>query len=88
MEGGAKALDFGVQLEKSGAPKHNSEFFRGGVLAAKESERVDSPSEVKVIANGHCHVTDKCRREDGVWICFGGGGSYSGYGKIGCVSKC
>jgi hypothetical protein len=26
-------------------------------------------------------VTDKCRRVSGIWMCFGGGGSYSGYGS-------
>ncbi|GAA5832135.1 hypothetical protein JCM11251_004252 [Rhodosporidiobolus azoricus] len=37
--------------------------------------------EVKVLAHGHCHNTSDCRRVKGVWICFGGGGSYSGYGN-------
>ena len=35
----------------------------------------------KVVANGHCHISGDCRRIEGVWLCFGGGGSYSGYGK-------
>ncbi|KAK4057693.1 Phosphatase dcr2 [Microbotryomycetes sp. JL221] len=39
--------------------------------------------EVKVIANGHCHISEDCRRVEGTWMCFGGGGSYSGYGKPG-----
>jgi hypothetical protein len=26
--------------------------------------------------------TDKCRRVSGIWMCFGGGGSYSGYGNM------
>lgn len=30
-----------------------------------------------------CKVTENCRRVNGVWFCFGGGGSYSGYGKVG-----
>ncbi|GAA5993597.1 hypothetical protein JCM11641_005129 [Rhodosporidiobolus odoratus] len=37
--------------------------------------------EVKVLAHGHCHITSDCRRVRGVWICFGGGGTYSGYGN-------
>ncbi|GAA6058690.1 hypothetical protein JCM10212_003378 [Sporobolomyces blumeae] len=37
--------------------------------------------EVKVIAHGHCHITSDCRRIKGVWECFGGGGTYSGYGN-------
>ncbi|GAA5870341.1 hypothetical protein JCM16303_001969 [Sporobolomyces ruberrimus] len=37
--------------------------------------------EVKVLAHGHCHLSSDCRRVAGVWQCFGGGGTYSGYGK-------
>ncbi|GAA5980570.1 hypothetical protein JCM10908_001692 [Rhodotorula pacifica] len=37
--------------------------------------------EVKVLAHGHCHLTSDCRRIHGVWVCFGGGGTYSGYGS-------
>ncbi|GAA5994980.1 uncharacterized protein JCM10292_004466 [Rhodotorula paludigena] len=37
--------------------------------------------EVKVLAHGHCHLTSDCRRVQGVWICFGGGATYSGYGS-------
>ncbi|BGO96703.1 Phosphatase dcr2 [Rhodotorula toruloides] len=37
--------------------------------------------EVKVVAHGHCHITSDCRRIDGVWICFGAGATYSGYGN-------
>lgn len=83
-----------------GSPEHNSGFFQDAILSAKESE-ASTGSEIKVIANGHCHITDRCRGGElitrlslcccslmnllvhGVWMCFGGGGSYSGYGKIG-----
>ncbi|BGP44800.1 Phosphatase dcr2 [Rhodotorula kratochvilovae] len=37
--------------------------------------------EVKVLAHGHCHLTSDCRRIHGVWVCFGGGATYSGYGS-------
>ncbi|GAA5834357.1 hypothetical protein JCM9279_004294 [Rhodotorula babjevae] len=37
--------------------------------------------EVKVLAHGHCHISSDCRRVKGVWICFGGGATYSGYGN-------
>ncbi|KAK4699220.1 hypothetical protein P7C70_g7043, partial [Phenoliferia sp. Uapishka_3] len=43
--------------------------------------------EVKVVANGHCHVSEDCRRVKGVWLCFGGGASYSGYGKAGFARR-
>lgn len=40
-----------------------------------------------MIANGHCHITEDCRRVSGVWLCFGGGGSFSGYGKGGFARR-
>jgi hypothetical protein len=56
-------------------------------------------SEVKVLGHGHTHNTDMCKRVDGIWlvvhffagrigrlmfrICFDGGTSFSGYGKLG-----
>ncbi|KAL0953331.1 hypothetical protein HGRIS_004576 [Hohenbuehelia grisea] len=81
-----KALDVGLHnLEKGGAPKRSDGFFEKALLKAKESEHVSNEAipEVKVVGNGHCHVTENCRRVKGVWLCFGGGGSYSGYGKPG-----
>jgi hypothetical protein len=36
-----------------------------------------------VIVNGHCHISEDCRRIKGVWNCFGGGSAFSGYGKEG-----
>jgi hypothetical protein len=50
----------GQQLDGKGSPLHNSGFFEDAILNVKES--VVGPTEVKVIANGHCHVTDRCRR--------------------------
>jgi hypothetical protein len=58
----------------------------------------EAATEVKVIGHGHSHSrskaqaqsietdvcladTDKCRRNR-IWACFGGGGSYSGYGNV------
>jgi hypothetical protein len=32
---------------------------------------------------GHDHITNFCSRVEGVWSCFGGGGSYSGYSQEG-----
>ncbi|KAF9234987.1 Metallo-dependent phosphatase-like protein [Melanogaster broomeanus] len=57
----------------------------GGLLKALESEHRGAGAipEVKVVANGHCHITEDCKRVQDVWLCFGGGGSYSGYGKVG-----
>ncbi|EIW71023.1 hypothetical protein M231_07534 [Tremella mesenterica] len=85
-------LDLGVQLDKSGASKHNSGFFYNAIKESYEKggtdqdeDWFDSPkvSEVKVLSHGHCHNTDRCRRVDGVWMCFDGGSSYSGYGQLG-----
>ncbi|KAF6761672.1 phosphatase DCR2 [Ephemerocybe angulata] len=81
-----KSLDVGISgQETAGNAKKNDGFFEKGILKALESDHTsheDIP-EVKVIGNGHCHLTENCRRVNGVWFCFGGGGSYSGYGKIG-----
>lgn len=80
-----KPLDVGLHgLESPGNAKKSDGFFERGILKALESEHItNNIQEVKVIGNGHCHVTENCRRVKGVWFCFGGGGSYSGYGKIG-----
>ncbi|KAF8325842.1 Metallo-dependent phosphatase-like protein [Cantharellus anzutake] len=74
-------FNVGEELDGPGSPKHNSGFFEAGILRVTESEA--GGREIKVIGNGHCHITDRCRRISGVWMCFGGGGSYSGYGRIG-----
>ncbi|GAA5887611.1 hypothetical protein JCM6882_001470 [Rhodosporidiobolus microsporus] len=52
------------------------EFWDG-----EQSSPTTGRPEVKVLAHGHCHITSDCRRVSGVWICFGGGGTYSGYGN-------
>ena len=36
---------------------------------------------VKLLVHGHMHLNEDCRRVRGVWICFGGGSSFAGYGK-------
>ncbi|KAI0642441.1 Metallo-dependent phosphatase [Trametes meyenii] len=81
-----RILDVGEHdLEAPGAAKRQDGFFHKGLLQALESDHRAGrrAPEVKVVANGHCHITENCRRVKGVWLCFGGGGSYSGYGKIG-----
>ncbi|GJE90394.1 metallo-dependent phosphatase [Phanerochaete sordida] len=79
-------LDVGLHgLEPRGSSTKQDGFYHKGVLQALETDHTGGghAREVKVIANGHCHITDNCRRVQGVWNCFGGGGSYSGYSKIG-----
>lgn len=87
----------GNQFENAGGSKKNAGFFEKALLGAKETGR--GKPEVKVVGNGHHHgqpfgdyvrcrrltdpVTDNCRRVKGVWFCFGGGGSYAGYGRLG-----
>ncbi|KAI0369179.1 Metallo-dependent phosphatase [Pilatotrama ljubarskyi] len=81
-----RPLDVGLHdMEEPGAAKRQDGFFHKGLLQALESDHRAGghATEVKVVANGHCHITENCRRVKGVWLCFGGGGSYSGYGKIG-----
>ncbi|KAL4078830.1 Metallo-dependent phosphatase-like protein [Scleroderma yunnanense] len=78
-------LDVGTSLETSGAAKKNGGMFEKGLLSALESVHRAGGGipEVKVVANGHCHVTEDCKRVKDIWLCFGGGGSYSGYGRVG-----
>jgi hypothetical protein len=44
---------------------------------------LNAKPEIKVVINGHCHVSDQCARLNGVWNCFAGGSSYSGYSEVG-----
>jgi len=81
-----KPLDVGISgQETPGNAKKNGGMFEKGILKAFESDHRSNGNvlEVKAIGNGHCHLTENCRRVKGVWQCFGGGSSYSGYGKIG-----
>ncbi|OJT14478.1 hypothetical protein TRAPUB_8978 [Trametes pubescens] len=81
-----RTLDVGEHdLEEPGNAKRQDGFFHKGLLQATESDHTAGgrATEVKVVSNGHCHLTENCRRVKGVWLCFGGGGSYSGYGKVG-----
>ncbi|KAF5362132.1 hypothetical protein D9756_002488 [Leucocoprinus leucothites] len=81
-----KSLDVGISgQEDPGNAKKNGGMFEKGILRAMESSHTANGHtlEVKAVANGHCHITENCRRVKGVWLCFGGGSSYSGYGKIG-----
>lgn len=53
----------------SGASKTNSHMLDNGILeqqALAEGEEGEGP-EVKVLAHGHCHLTERCRRVKGVW---------------------
>ncbi|WWC86702.1 uncharacterized protein L201_001579 [Kwoniella dendrophila CBS 6074] len=87
-------LDKGSMLDGQGNSKHNGGFFYNAIKSSFENdediggdfeELKDSRkvSEVKVLSHGHCHNTDRCRRSDGIWMCFDGGSSYSGYGQLG-----
>jgi hypothetical protein len=40
---------------------------------------------VKVIAHGHQHVRSSCERRRGIWMCWAGGSTYSGYGRPKCA---
>ncbi|KAF9815990.1 hypothetical protein IEO21_04240 [Rhodonia placenta] len=82
----SKPLDVGMHdLEGQGSAKKQDGFFHKGILQAMESDHRagGNAHEVKVVSNGHCHLTENCKRLKGVWLCFGGGGSYSGYGRVG-----
>ncbi|EIM92818.1 Metallo-dependent phosphatase [Stereum hirsutum FP-91666 SS1] len=72
-------------IENPGAAKTNGGMFSKGLLQATESPHTGNRGipEVKVVGNGHCHITENCKRVNNVWQCFGGGGSYAGYGRVG-----
>lgn len=55
---------------KTGETKQMDEFWDD-----EFENRTEGRSEVKVVVNGHCHLSNDCRRIRGVWLCFGGGGS-------------
>ncbi|KAL1413278.1 Phosphatase dcr2 [Vanrija albida] len=76
-------LDLGSQLDREGASNRNGGFFGQGIKHSFEIEEggESAVTQVKVLSHGHCHMTDRCRRVDGVWMCFDGGSSFSGYGK-------
>ncbi|OXG80415.1 hypothetical protein C345_05305 [Cryptococcus neoformans A2-102-5] len=81
-------LNVGVQMDIVGSSKHNSGFFYNAIKTTYDSEETEGyfnkkTAEVKVLNHGHCHNTDRCRRVDGIWMCFGGGSSFSGYGQLG-----
>ncbi|ORX34309.1 Metallo-dependent phosphatase-like protein [Kockovaella imperatae] len=78
-------LDVGDQLDGQGNSKQNSGFFHDAIKATYEAESEDGTptAEIKVLSHGHCHNTDRCRRSEGIWMCFDGGSSYSGYGQLG-----
>lgn len=37
--------------------------------------------DVKAFFVGHDHTNDFCGNIDGIWVCYGGGCGYHGYGK-------
>lgn len=71
----AEVLDFGSELCEGGSSKHNSGFFYNALKEAFEMEGGGDvewfddakTTEVKVLAHGHCHNTDRCKRVDGIW---------------------
>ncbi|MBW0558234.1 hypothetical protein O181_097949 [Austropuccinia psidii MF-1] len=66
-------LVFGNQIEGQLSSEKGDEFFKNAILQSNDGT---SETEVKVIVNGHAHLTDTCRRHEGVWNCFSGVSSY------------
>lgn len=65
-------LDVGDQIDGAGSSKHNGGFFNNGIKQAFETSGPDHDTtmptaEVKVLSHGHCHITDRCRRVNGIW---------------------
>lgn len=40
-----------------------------------------SMGDVKAVFYGHDHLNDFCGEIDGIWLCYGGGFGYHGYGR-------
>lgn len=74
-------LSLGAMNDGEGSSKTNGGLFSNGIQKMLESSADRAVTEVKVLSHGHCHNTDRCRRVQGVWMCFDGGSSFSGYGK-------
>lgn len=72
----------GNQREKSMHAEDGDQFFQKAILTtsirSSISQNQTFEPEIKVIANGHAHMTDTCRRHQGVYHCFSGLSSYSG----------
>lgn len=51
---------------------------RGGIFDAIKKQGAES--DVIAMFHGHMHNNSGCRRTSSIWICFGGGSSYAGYG--------
>lgn len=83
----AAFADGKLELGSSDVPddKGASMLTNGGFFNAIEKvlEGEGGRTEIKVLSHGHVHNTDRCRRVSGVWMCFNGGSSYAGYGKVG-----
>ncbi|PLW52856.1 hypothetical protein PCANC_08713 [Puccinia coronata f. sp. avenae] len=76
-------LVFGNQREAPLSAEVGDHFFQNAILATSISDRHPPNSttfepEIKVIANGHAHATDTCRKHQGVYHCLSGLSSYSG----------
>ena len=78
LDENAKPIEgWGSRIDMDGASQINSGFFNTANTRLRNG--LNAVNEIKVIAHGHCHVTDDCKLIEGTWICFGGGSSYSGY---------
>jgi hypothetical protein len=68
-----RELDVGEVFDiGSGASPTNSHMLDEGILqqnamSPDTGEEGEEVPEVKVLAHGHCHLTERCRRVKGVW---------------------
>ncbi|KAM5544309.1 hypothetical protein V8D89_001969 [Ganoderma adspersum] len=63
-------------LADSRAAKKSAGSLRAGLLQAPESSHRAGARvpQAKVVVDGRCHMSENCKRVNGVWLCFGGGG--------------
>lgn len=53
----------------------------GGIFSAVRAQGAER--DVVGFFHGHMHNNAGCRRTSDIWICFNGGSSFTGYGKMG-----
>uniref|UniRef100_A0A7N0VGT4 Calcineurin-like phosphoesterase domain-containing protein n=1 Tax=Kalanchoe fedtschenkoi TaxID=63787 RepID=A0A7N0VGT4_KALFE len=65
--------------------------FQEGVACSRMNSGVlktlASIGDIKAVFMGHDHTNDFCGKLDGIWLCYGGGSGYHGYGKAGWARR-
>ncbi|KAF9612945.1 hypothetical protein IFM89_004648 [Coptis chinensis] len=66
--------------------KFSGQFQEGVACSSVNSgvlQTLTSIKDIKAVFIGHDHLNDFCGEINGIWLCYGGGSGYHGYGKVG-----